>query len=90
MSHRYYGRVQVHSDGQGPVDFSWRGRRYLVREVFESWVEAVPWWSHHGKGHGAPARRTVWRVEAITRTGSSGVYDLCVTSDRWRLLRVID
>ncbi|MGI9136815.1 MAG: DUF6504 family protein [Candidatus Nanopelagicales bacterium] len=38
VSHRYYGRVQVRSDGQGPVDFSWRGRRYLVREVLESWV----------------------------------------------------
>lgn len=89
--HRYRQPIAVRCDdrldGQMPAEFRWRGRRYLVREVLGQWVEALPWWSHR---RGA-SRITVWRVEAVTRTGNSGVYDLCAVAEHdWRLLRVLD
>ena len=91
MVHRYQHVVQVHLDCGKPGEFVWRGRRYRVLQVLSHWVEAVPWWVNlRGTGHGASLQRTVWRVEATSRAGTTGVYDLCVASDRWRLLRVID
>jgi Family of unknown function (DUF6504) len=94
VNHRYRAeRADVVAEGdEEPVAFRWRGRRYDVRGVVTHWVEAVPWWvewTDQGCG-----QRHVWRVEATTRTGIAGVYDLYrITSDReerWGLERVID
>ena len=85
-----------------PVSFRWRGRWYEVRAVLACWVEATPWWqalsesgssrfrSSKAGSNGQAAQREVWRVEAVSRTGAFGVYDLAVVSNEWRLLRVID
>lgn len=31
-------------EGRGPVSFQWRGRRYRVVQVLDTWRERVPWW----------------------------------------------
>lgn len=78
--------IDVVADGAGdPAVFRWRGRRYTVHVVVMSWVEALPWWVDRGCG-----QRTVWRVEAVSRAGMCGVYDLYRVSDNWGLERVID
>lgn len=91
MSRRYRSEsiVMVTGEEGQPAAFRWRGRRYEVRAVVTSWVEALPWWVEQGCG-----QRHVWRVEAATRTGSTGVYDLYRIAHgqgwRWGLDRVID
>ena len=82
MSRRYRSEsIEVATDEDGePAGFRWRGRRYAVRVVIASWVEAVPWWSGESPdaraGGQCHAPRQAWRVEAAPRTGSAGVYDL--------------
>lgn len=92
VSRRYLSSTTVavveSADG-GPLRFCWRGRRYEVRALLAHWVEAVPWWVDRASGQ-APAQRQVWRVEAISSTGISGVYDLARACDGWSLERVID
>ena len=94
MSRRYRSEpIEVVTGTHGePAGFRWRGRRYAVRAVVATWVEALPWWSIRASG-----QRQVWRVEAAQRsTGAAGVYDLAWTPDRershgsWGLERVID
>ena len=76
--------------GGAPVSFRWRGRRHAVRAVVAHWVEAVPWWLRHGAG----GQACTWRVEAVTRAGTPGMYDLVrverADSGAWVLARVID
>ena len=80
--------------GGAPMGFRWRGRRYAVRVVIASWVEAMPWWAGGAPpaeaGGQCPAQRQVWRVEAAPRTGSAGIYDLSWTAGGWVLDRVLD
>ena len=107
MARRYRSEsieVVTNRDAAGqdvPAVFRWRGRRYVVRVVIASWVEAVPWWpgeSGARAGGQCPAPRQAWRVEAAplssARTGSTGVYDLYRDGgDRarsWVLERVFD
>ena len=98
MNHRYHAdgpggsgeSVEVRHGASGePEVFRWRGRRYVVQAVLATWVEALPWWVDQGYG-----QRYVWRVEALSRTGTSGVYDLFQISRgpgcQWGLDRVID
>ena len=35
-------------------------------------------------------RVEVWRVEAVSRAGASGVYEIARTAEQWRLRRVAD
>ena len=98
MSRRYRSEsIEVVTDGDGePAGFRWRGRRYVVRAIVTSWVEALPWWAGDpGIGvPGASGQRHVWRVEAVPRTGTAGVYDLYRIPQgcgwHWGLERVID
>lgn len=85
--------VRVMTDGTGtPSGFRWNGRRYEVQAVLASWVEATAWWKEQGSAgsNGRAAHRDVWRVEAVSHAGTSGVYDLAVVADTWRLLRISD
>jgi hypothetical protein len=91
--------VQVREGiGGAPVSFRWRGRRHEVRAVVAHWIEAVPWWligagasevGDHGGG-----QVQAWRVEAVSRAGASGTYDLIRVARAqgyaWGLRRVID
>lgn len=103
MARRYRSEpIEVVAAVDGaPAEFRWRGRRYAVRVVIASWVEAVPWWAGESPGTRAGgqcrAPRQAWRVEAAPaapRTGSAGVYDLYRDpGDRersWVLERVFD
>ena len=87
MSRRYQAEV-IGVEGRPPAGFRWRRRRYRVREVLAHWVEATAWWQ--GSNAGSSRTQEVWRVEAVSRTGDVGVYDLVVNAEVWRLLRVID
>lgn len=89
MTRCYRAGVQVELAGSDPVGFSWARRRYRVRSVLAHWVEATAWWQGSNAGSKGQACE-VWRVEAVSRTGSCGVYDLACVVDDWRLLRVID
>jgi hypothetical protein len=102
MSRRYRSEsIEVATDEDGePAGFRWRGRRYAVRVIVATWVEALPWWVdglgtglgtdglrvESSRVDGASGQRQVWRVEAAPRTGTVGVYDLYRTprGDRQR------
>ncbi|KRE63006.1 DUF6504 family protein [Nostocoides sp. Soil756] len=76
----------------GPRSFVWRGRRYTVCAVLDSWQERRAWWREVGDpGGGPPAtERRVWRVEACPPSGTTGVFDLGRDDDHWLLLRAHD
>lgn len=90
------GRV----DGiEGPAQFLWAQRLYVVRAVLDQWVESGSWWQQaaHRSGGGLlgvdDRERELWRVEAAAgRSGRSGVFDLCFcwSDGRWSLVRVHD
>lgn len=41
---QYDEPVEVQRRDDLPAGFLWRGRRYVVRDVLGTWVEALPWW----------------------------------------------
>lgn len=86
MTRRSSTLVSVELGVSGPSRFVFRGRRYRVRTEIVRWVEARPWWRAPGLGSGPSV---TWRVEAACGS-TAGVYDLCETSGRWRLVRVDD
>ena len=77
---------------EGPEQFLWRRRLYLVRDVLAYWVESGSWWRAGGAGF---PERQVWRVEAGRGQGQGRVIvDLALESEpgagRWLLLRTYD
>jgi len=75
---------------EGPRQFLWRRRLYLVRDVLAYWVESSRWW--RAGGADLPERQ-VWRVEAGTRQSHTRVIaDLALdpVDGRWLLLRTYD
>jgi hypothetical protein len=66
--------------------------------VVAHWIEAVPWWlvgtGVSGAGDHGGGQVHAWRVEAVSRTGTSGTYDLIRVARAdgcaWGLVRVID
>jgi hypothetical protein len=45
MTRRYDEQVDVRRREEGPAQFLWRGRLYVVRDVLDHWVEVGTWWS---------------------------------------------
>jgi hypothetical protein len=81
------GRI---GDVEGPAQFLWRHRLYLVRDVLACWVEASSWWR---TGDDGCCEREVWRVEAGRgRQHPPVVADLAHSAQdgRWLLLRTYD
>jgi hypothetical protein len=77
----------------GPRSFLWRGRRYAVCAVLDSWQERRAWWREVADATGPPSpdtERRVWRVEARPPAGAAGVFDLGRDDDHWLLLRAHD
>ncbi len=79
-----------------PVAFSWRGRRYAVREVLDTWVTRAAWWRAAARPEqAAPAwapdagdapEEQLWRVAASPgRAVAAGVYDLARSASGWQL-----
>ena len=71
---------------EGPAQFLWHGRLWVVREVVAHWVETGPWWSSAGaravigseEAEPGPTtdllpEREVWRVEAGPGMSSPGM-----------------
>ena len=56
-----------------PVQFLWRGRLYLVRDVLAHWVELGTWWSV--RGGRAPRRRAEPPSGATSASPSDGGTD---------------
>lgn len=96
---------------RAPQSFRWRREWYRVSAVLARWVEASAWWRDAvpgSKSRGDHPRdssfeRVVWRVEARTRSGAAGVFDLGhvlrpsgapsgdeTEPDRWFLVRAMD
>ncbi len=81
---------------EGPAQFLWRGRLYVVRSVIAHWIESSSWWGGSRRaleGAIAAHEHEVWRVEAQAgRSDSCGIYDLRwdVAADRWVLARALD
>lgn len=82
--------------GEGPAQFLWRGRLYVVRAVIAHWIESTTWWGGSRRALEGPIpahEHEVWRVEAQAgRSDLCGVYDLRrdVAADRWVLARAMD
>jgi len=75
---------------EGPAQFLWRRRLYLVRDVLAYWVESSSWWRSGSTGF---PERQVWRVEAGRgRQMSRVIADLALNpvDDHWVLLRTYD
>jgi uncharacterized protein DUF6504 len=86
MTKRYNEPIEVALSDRAPVEFSWRGRRYMVQRLLKHWRESASSWD--------PARASdhdCYRVEA-----DGGTYELRLdrraASDQpaWRLARVWD
>ena len=85
-----------------PLAFRWRGRRYVVDSVLAHWVETGAWWRHPEPVDRPPAdpERWLWRVEVVSKTSQTGVFDLCLEPDpsrgpspspgRWSLHAIYD
>lgn len=92
MSKRYREPLEeIECEGERPVAFAWRGRRYRVTGVLGHWREDPGWWA---RPNGTPVRieqADLWRVEAAGRRGTAaGVYELARRGGAWRLDRVWD
>ena len=77
-------------DVEGPAQFLWRDRLYLVRDVLAFWVESTAWWRG---GRESTGEREVWRVEAARgRHQHRLVADLALdpSEGHWVLLRTYD
>ncbi len=84
MSKIYDEPIAVRTEEAGkPVRFTWRGRRYGIKECFSTWRERHSWWKKQGE-----TNKLYMRVE----TDRGGLYDLCfdVKEHRWRMYRVWD
>ena len=87
---RYHEPVQV-KVGQGPMQFIWRGRLLVVREIQGQWSCSLPWWDQPEFSGDLLAEEEVWRVEA--GNGSQrGVYELAhqTGTANWVLAAVCD
>jgi hypothetical protein len=92
----YAESVDVQRRDDTPTQFLWRGRLYLVRDVYAHWVEAGGWWRTTGTAAAtgtSDGEREFWRVEAgAGRHLGTGVFDLCFdwAAGRWMLARALD
>ena len=83
---------------EGPAEFEWRGRRWLVHQLQESWVQTVDWWDapevraargeqlEDGDDAGGDllVEEEVWRVEASwARRGQRGEPGVYELAHRW-------
>lgn len=70
-------RRGVVGDVEGPAQFLWRGKLWLVRGVETRWTETGPWWD-------SPAARAV-RTGAVKDDGDLLADDLLSEEETWRV-----
>ena len=75
-----------------PGAFVWRGRRYRVTAVLDTWSERTPWWRLAAAAVTPPdLERTMWRVEASPGTcPHTGVFELAQWRESWTRERLSD
>ena len=94
-------RAGLVAGDEGPAQFLWRGRVWLVRALLSSWVTSTPWWRGVDaarvlgceEGWAQSEELQVWRVEAGRGGGHrSGVFDISRSSvtGQWRLETCLD
>jgi hypothetical protein len=88
---------------EGPAQFLWRDRLWMIQDVQTRWVETGAWWDGPAaralRGESTDdegdllAEEEVWRVVAGQgRSGHQGVYELSHAwgTGQWRLRSVLD
>ena len=97
MSKRYADPVVVEAPEGSLEAFSWRGKRYIVRQVLCRWREAGGWWESTKDTAQPWARgdaKEIWRIDAQPETNGlpPGTYELCrdLKAGGWTLFRVWD
>jgi uncharacterized protein DUF6504 len=78
---RYGEQIEVRpglvAGDEGPAQFLWRGRVWLVRSLLSSWITATPWW------RGAEAARVLGgEGDWAARVGAAGDHGDVEGSDR--------
>lgn len=82
MSRRYDQPIVCTTNAAGrPVAFSFRGRRYRIVEVVDSWLEVGEWWE------GEP--ETEWLRIVTHDRGTFEIYSP-TPEPGWRLWRILD
>ena len=103
MAKRYDDPIDVTADPQlqGPVSFSWRGRRYDIDEQLMSWRDAGEWWDK-AKEREREYFRVLARPAGMLASGDldpdgfmvspAAVYDIYFDRLRsaWRMARLWD
>ncbi|CAN5685515.1 hypothetical protein BH18ACT15_BH18ACT15_02160 [soil metagenome] len=104
VTKRYDEPIEVTSDPRDrhtPLAFAWRGCRYEIDQLLDTWREAGEWWDR-ARAHEREYFRVLARPAGVLATGeidadgfmraAGAVYD--VYRDRfgggWRLVRVWD
>jgi hypothetical protein len=82
MARRYDDPVDVRRRDEVPVEFLWRGRLYVVRDVLSHWVETGAWWrsagvrsAYSGDAGAAGAAGDVSAVDAVDAVDAVGGVD---------------
>src|SRR5438309_11586347 len=97
MSKRYGEPIEVEAPGGSIEAFSWRGKRYTVRQIHCRWREDGGWWEAGGEiaqPWTAGDAREIVRLDAAPLTNGlrAGTYEIArdLRSGAWTLLRVWD
>lgn len=64
MTKRYDDVIEVTSEPErsgAPLAFTWRGRRYAIDQLLDSWREAGEWWAARRNGSGPNGHGPVMR-----------------------------
>lgn len=85
----YNEPIEVNVDAQGtrPHSFVWRGRRFVVNEVFSCWVERTPWWRLALQPHDVQQRgeERIGLVSQTPEPQNSELQSLELQSEVWRV-----
>ena len=97
MSKRYGEPIDVEATDGSVEAFSWRGKRYRVRQILCRWREAGGWWSASNDADRpwlSGDTREIVRIEATPMTSGrgSGTYEIArnLRNGNWTLFRVLD
>jgi hypothetical protein len=86
VTRRYGHPIQVQADNGHPLSFIWRGTRYQVYAILDTWHLQDRWWA--GDGASGSSDRTYYRLDC-SRDVQCEIYFDAVTSI-WILDRVYD
>lgn len=61
-----FEKIEVITEGQAPIEFTFRGRRFRIHSVLSRWHESGGWWNRISQSPLTPddQMRTFFTVEA--------------------------